>query len=223
MNIVDGANPLAPTGEILADMYTGTVEQLSKANRLTTAIIDTINDKIWGDLYTAPLSSKQAIDEFTSNYDSPGKVGSSAFDVALAVILHKVTSTPAGLVSDEPLLIGNGVKSTGILAPSTGQKVFRVYGGDSAAGGASWSPVNPSYVPDFRGAAGLPSGGVSGANNTGRFVIEGTIQDAGAVVKVRPALPLDGNAGGLPEYIIPNGAQSGAIRVDRVSGVNPQL
>ena len=105
--------------------------------------------------------------------------------------------------------------------PSAGQKVFRVYGGDSAAGGASWSPVNPANVSNFRNAAGLPSGGASGATNTGRFVIEGTLQDAGAVVKVRPALPLDGNAGGLTEYIIPNWQKSGAIRVDRVSGVNP--
>lgn len=117
-------------------------------------------------------------------------------------------------------LIGGSTESA---APKAGQKVFWVYGGDSAAGGASWSPVNPANVPNFRNVAGLPSGGASGATNAGRFVIEGTLQDAGAVVKVRPALPLDGNAGGLTEYIIPNWQKSGAIRVDRVSGVNPEF
>ena len=36
-------------------------------------------------------------------------------------------------------------------------------------------------------------------------------------------LPLDGNAGSLPEYIIPKWLDSGAVRVDRVSGVNPEF
>ncbi|GEM_PF-2053530 len=69
----------------------------------------------------------------------------------------------------------------------------------------------------------LPSGGQSGANNSGRFVIEGTLQDPSAVVKARRALPLDGNEGGAAEYIIPNPIESGAVRVDRVSGVNPEF
>ena len=101
--------------------------------------------------------------------------------------------------------------------------IYRVYGGDSAAGGASWSPVHPGAVPDYRDIAGLPSGGASGYHNTGRFVIEGTLRDPGAVVLQREALPLDGMKGGLPEYIIPDGIDSGAIQVDRVSGVNPEF
>lgn len=42
-----------------------------------------------------------------------------------------------------------------------------------------------------------------------------------AVALSRPTLPLDGNTGGLPEYIIPNGIGSGAINVTGVGGVNP--
>jgi len=34
--------------------------------------------------------------------------------------------------------------------PFAGQKLYRVYGGDSAAGGASWSPVNPGSVANYR-------------------------------------------------------------------------
>lgn len=102
-------------------------------------------------------------------------------------------------------------------APASGQKVYRVYGGDSKPGGASWTPVNPASVPNYRDAAGLPTG------NTGRFVIEGTIQDPSKVIKVRPALPLDGNKGGLPEYIIPNGLNNGGIKINKVGGANPEL
>jgi hypothetical protein len=107
--------------------------------------------------------------------------------------------------------------------PTVGMPVYRVYGGDSLADGASWSPVHPGAVPDYRDIAGLPSGGASGYNNTGRFVIEGTLTDPSAVVLQREALPLDGMKGGLPEYIIPHGIESGAVQVDRVSGVNPEF
>lgn len=107
--------------------------------------------------------------------------------------------------------------------PTAGQTIYRVYGGDSAAGGASWSPVNPGDVTDFRDAAGLPSGGASGATNTGQFVIEGTLNDPDAVVLLRNALALDGMKSGLPEYIIPNWMENGSITVNRVSGVNPEF
>jgi hypothetical protein len=114
-------------------------------------------------------------------------------------------------------------ETTAADAPYAGQTLYRVYGGDSAAGGASWSPVNPGSVANYRDVAGLPSGGASGFNNTGRFVIEGTLQDPASVVNVRSALPLDGNSGGILEYVIPNWQKTGAIQVNRVSGVNPQF
>jgi hypothetical protein len=44
-----------------------------------------------------------------------------------------------------------------------------------------------------------------------------------AVVRVRSALSLDGNDGGLEEYIIPNWMESGAIKIHNVSGVNPEF
>ena len=80
-------------------------------------------------------------------------------------------------------------------------------------------------MSNYRDAAGLPSGGVEsgGAENSGRFVIEGTLMQPSSVVVVRSALPLDGHPGGIAEYIIPNGIDSGAIRVAGVSGVNPEF
>jgi hypothetical protein len=90
-----------------------------------------------------------------------------------------------------------------IPEPTLGQRLYRVYGGDSKAGGASWSPTDPSTVSDYREAAGLPSGGESGATNTGQFVIEGDLMDPSMVVLQRIAIELDGMKGGLPEYIIP--------------------
>jgi RHS repeat-associated protein len=79
--------------------------------------------------------------------------------------------------------------------------VFRVFGGDARAGGFSWTIENPLAVGSFRDAAGLPSGGSSGATNTADFLIKGRA-NAADIIKSRSALPLDGNTGGLSELII---------------------
>jgi hypothetical protein len=54
-------------------------------------------------------------------------------------------------------------------------------------------------------------------------VIEGELVDPSKVVLRRNALPLDGMSGGVPEYIIPSWLDNGAIRITRVSGVNPEF
>jgi len=79
--------------------------------------------------------------------------------------------------------------------------VYRVFGGDARAQGFSWTTVDPRTVSNFRNAAGLPSGGASGATNTADFLIQGQAR-ASDIIKSRAALPLDGNVGGLPELII---------------------
>jgi hypothetical protein len=78
---------------------------------------------------------------------------------------------------------------------------YRVFGGDARATGYSWSPVKPTTVDNYRNLAGLPSGGASGAMNTADFMLTGQV-DIGDIIKVRKALPLDGNTGGLSEFII---------------------
>ena len=47
--------------------------------------------------------------------------------------------------------------------------------------------------------------------------------DPAAIVSRRLAESLDGNPGGLVEYIIPNGINNPGLRVVRVSGVNPEF
>jgi hypothetical protein len=79
--------------------------------------------------------------------------------------------------------------------------VYRAFGGDSRAQGFSWTTTDPRTVSNFRDVAGLPSGGASGATNTADFLIQGKVSPAD-IIKSRPALPLDGNRGGLPELII---------------------
>ncbi|MTD56093.1 hypothetical protein [Amycolatopsis pithecellobii] len=140
-----------------------------------------------------------------------------ASDVAIAGKLGKLGKL--GEVGE----VADAGAAASLAEPTKGQKLYRVYGGDSKAGGASWSPVDPRTVPDYRDAAGLPSGGASGANNTGRFVIEGTLTDPSAVVLGRSALALDGIKGGITEYIIPNWLENGSVQITRVSGVNPEF
>ncbi|MEM1223855.1 MAG: hypothetical protein AAGH40_13975, partial [Verrucomicrobiota bacterium] len=79
--------------------------------------------------------------------------------------------------------------------------VYRAFGDDARAQGFSWTTTDPRTVSNFRDAAGLPSGGASGANNSADFLIQGRAK-ANDIIDTRSALPLDGNRGGLPELII---------------------
>jgi RHS repeat-associated protein len=169
-----------------------------------------------------------------SAYDAAGDGRYATAAVYLGLVVCDVAKPcEAAAAALKPLArAAKGLKKAGqeageavrrIPAPSSGQTIYRVYGGDSKAGGASWSPVRPDSVPSYRDAAGLPSGKWSGVVNSGQYVIEGTLLDPSKVVKTRRALPLDGNTGRLPEYIVPGWQDNGAIRIDRVSGVNPEF
>ena len=81
-----------------------------------------------------------------------------------------------------------------------GEVDYRVFGGAAREQGFAWTTTDPRTVSNFRDAAGLPSGGASGATNTADFMLEGRAK-ASDVINSRPALPLDGNTGGLPELI----------------------
>lgn len=95
-----------------------------------------------------------------------------------------------------------------------GTRVFRVWGDEAAAGGRSWTTVDPRTVPNYRNAAGLPN------QNSGRFLSEGILDDASGV-RLKPADSLHGNAGGLPEVVVPN--PNGQIRLLNVQGLNPEF
>ena len=110
--------------------------------------------------------------------------------------------------SDDAALAANRVAP----AVSEGTSVFRVWGDEAGAWGRSWTTVDPRTVPNFRNAAGLPT------QNSGRFVTEGTLQNTRGVT-TQAATPLHGNAGGLPEVVIPNSASQ--VRPLNVQGLNP--
>ncbi|MDX5328352.1 MAG: RHS domain-containing protein [Marinobacter sp.] len=101
--------------------------------------------------------------------------------------------------------VRTGKQAEGIVAGAKNADdtvdVYRVFGGDARAQGFSWTTIDPRTVSNFRDAAGLPSGGASGAINTADFLIKGTVKSAD-IIKSRSALPLDGNKGGLIELII---------------------
>lgn len=114
----------------------------------------------------------------------------------------------------EEMGVGVAEAGTGAGELEEGTTLYRVYGGESGPYGDSWTTVDPSTVPDFRDAAGLPN------ENTGQFVIEGTLNDPSGVW-TRGALELDGNGGGLDEVVMPHGSASSKVDITNVSGANP--
>jgi len=115
--------------------------------------------------------------------------------------------------------------------PREGMPVYRVHGRPLDAGGnyinkperadwtmgsspfgESWSSTHPLSVGDYRSSAGLPD------ENAARFLTEGALLDSRAVSEIRLAVPLDGNPGGLPEYVISHSRES--VSVTEVGGLN---
>jgi hypothetical protein len=184
--------------------------------------IEAFEEALTNEMGTAITRPNESTEEFSANVaDDP-----DGSDALIQDGSRFVLGTVIGIVSGKKFAgskKGEGnADSREIPDLETGDVVYRVYGGDSKADGASWTTTDPSKVQDFRSEAGLPSGGASGASNTGQFVIEGKVVDPSKVVIKRPAQPLDGNSGGLPEYIIPDGVKKGAIKVEKVSGSNPE-
>lgn len=89
--------------------------------------------------------------------------------------------------------------ATPVADLAKGDDVFRLYGDGAAQTGASWSTRAPSTFGDYRSALGLPD------VNSAERLVHATVDDVGAVVLQRHALPLDGMPGGAPEYIIVGG------------------
>lgn len=88
-----------------------------------------------------------------------------------------------------------------------GDHVYRVCGGEARSDGASWTTADPRTIPNYRDAAGLPN------VNTGEKIIEAVVLDPSKCVKIRLALPLDGNkGGGVIEYIIPEPYNGGLMK-----------
>jgi RHS repeat-associated protein len=109
-----------------------------------------------------------------------------------------------------PAIFAKG--STKGVAAQSETLVYRVFGGEARGMGHSFTTVEPWTVPNYRGAAGLPTG------NSGSFLLEGVLTDRTGVV-FRPSLPGAGGPGGLAEVLIPN--PNSQVRIIRVSGLNP--
>ncbi|MEN6528710.1 MAG: RHS repeat-associated core domain-containing protein [Anaerolineaceae bacterium] len=145
--------------------------------------------------------------------------------VALGIGIGGLVCAAAG-----PGCIGPVESALGIgnaAAAKVGQTVYRVWGENpeaivgngSKVWGHSWTTIDPSSMSNFRDAAGLPSGGISGANNYGRFVSVGKLINIDGV-QLTHAIALDGNTGGIPGLLVPSPLTQ--IQLIGVFGVNPE-
>jgi hypothetical protein len=155
----------------------------------------------WGQNVYASLSGETYIRERDPLAETALALGVSAVQLGASLGISRLASGGNNLLStnlrpkpEVPGTIANDVAESEVT-------VYRVFGGDARAQGFSWTTTDPRTVSNFRDAAGLPSGGPSGATNTADFLIQGKANTAD-ILKSRSAFPLDGNKGGLPELVI---------------------
>lgn len=152
-------------------------------------------------ILAAPFRDGEVRGLFSNQYPS----GRELMDAKMGLVL---SAAPVSRLS------GAGSAAREGAAVSWGTKVYRVYGGQAKASGRSWTTVDPRTVPGYRDLAGLPN------QNTGRFLIEGTIMDTRGII-LKTADPLHGNRGGLPEVIVPHPALD--LLLDQSSLLTPGL
>ena len=108
---------------------------------------------------------------------------------------------PSQLVESERLF----AKPVADLKP--GDSVYRLYGDKALSDGASYSTLPPSAMANPRSSLGLPRA------NSGESLIVGRVDSVDNLKVTRHALPLNGQPGGAPEYIIPGPYPSKGITV----------
>jgi hypothetical protein len=99
-----------------------------------------------------------------------------------------------------PSNLGDGTLygARGLYAPAQGMILYRVWGGDSPELGRSWTPINPTMIGSaYQDLAGLPT------VNDGSMLSIGILTNHIGVFP-RPAIPLEGSRGGLPELVVPS-------------------
>jgi hypothetical protein len=179
----------------------------------------------WGDMTSGNVLADEYIGWIQSgamHVTDLGRYGTSVGEAAHFTegdLLDRLSVGSRDLVRGGEMLamLARAVNKAGVgktSTPKQGEKVYRVFGENNNPMGESWTPVDPNKVKNFRLSAGLPD------SNTGRFVVEGTIKDTSGIT-VRKALPLNGNLGGLQEYVIPDAKTT--VIINRVSGVNPEF
>jgi RHS repeat-associated protein len=130
-----------------------------------------------------------------------GAIGAAAAMVAPEIAMGRLAAAMAGATQ----AINSSIK--------VGTPLYRVFGDEAVGLGRSFTTINPASVSNYRETAGLFSG------NTGRFVLEGTLNNTKGVT-ARSALPGPGGiGGGLPEVVVPN--PQSQITIQGVYGVNP--
>ena len=157
---------------------------------------------------------------FTAGTVTTARRGIGAADTAadLSRTADRADDAADAAQAVDDLEVLRGLDGEPLPPAAPGDPVFRVFGGrtgvdellgapgpdadswmrGSGPWGGSWSPVDPRLIDDYRAAAGLPD------INTGRFLIEARLRDIPEGFRTRQALPLDGQPGGLPEYLIPD-------------------
>ena len=152
---------------------------------------------------TAPAQHAPSAQDRTRGFNAAAQLRTGGFNPAAQLLVGGQTAgspstRPVSFIPTTQIAVGCCVatEEAGGLADE-GETVYRVHGGGSGPGGSSWTPVDPTTLENPRDALGLPDA------NSGEYLTTGRVLDWTGVVG-RRALPLDGNAGGAPEYLFPD-------------------
>ncbi|AUG28663.1 MULTISPECIES: putative T7SS-secreted protein [Microbacterium] len=178
-------------------------------NAVGNIVLASTGDRTWGEAAVSIVGAALAViglggaARVVGNVAMAGRINAQA---AAEVAARGGTETFGALTAQQAIRLrpqqlaeSERLWATTVADLAKGDDVFRLYGDGAAQTGASWSTRAPSTFGDYRSALGLPD------VNSAERLVHATVDDVGAVVLQRHALPLDGMPGGAPEYIIVGG------------------
>ncbi|MEE6272338.1 hypothetical protein [Georgenia wangjunii] len=178
-------------------------------NAIGNVVLASTGDRTWGEAGMSILGAALSVVGLGGAARLVGGAASAARINARAAVQagskgERLTVMEAARLRPADLARSERMWAAPINDLPPGSSVYRLHGGGAGPGGASFSSAHPSTLANPRQLLGLPD------VNTADNLLIARVTDPDAVVLQRHALPLDGNPGGAPEYIIPGGGADGA-------------
>jgi len=190
-------------GQALAAVFLLVAGIAAVVNAIGNIVLAATGDRSWTEAIISIAGAVLAVVGMGAAARVVGNVASAARINAKAAVevgaqnMEKLTVRQAIRLKPSELADSEALFAKPVADLKPGDSVYRLHGDQALPEGASYSTLSPSQMSNPRSSLGLPD------VNSGENLIVARVDSVDNVRVTRHALPLNGQPGGAPEYIIP--------------------
>ncbi|MFM9920146.1 hypothetical protein [Lacisediminihabitans sp. H27-G8] len=190
-------------GQALAAVFLLVAGIAAVVNAIGNIVLAATGDRSWTEAIISIAGAVLAVvgmgaaARVVGNVASAARINAKAGVEIAAGQAEKLTVRQAIRLKPSELSDSEGLWAKPVSDLKPGDSVYRLHGNGALPEGASYSTLSPSQMRNPRSSLGLPD------VNSGENLIVARVDSVDNVVVTRHALPLNGQPGGAPEYIIP--------------------